>query len=210
MKRLLIIEDQAILSDLIAKMIDEIDGIDLAGRAADGKTGLAQFEALEPDVVLLDIGLPGMNGIDILKKIKASKKPAFTIVFTGWKNRETICDAFREGADSFLEKTVGLEELEKVLSMAAQDQPTYSEAAMDAIQDILDHPDTENPLVILTQPEIEVLRLIGKRKTVKEIADTLGWSHPQVINHRWNLMRKLDLHDNRTLAAFAAEQGLTE
>ena len=209
MKRVLIIEDQLILSDLLSKIIKENPFFELLGRTDDGQTGLKLFEDTGPDIVVLDIGLPRLNGLEILSRIKKARPGTFVIMFTGRIEKKVIQSALKNGADSFLEKNVSLEELEKALDFARNGQPYFCATAMKVVRNMLTEPEPQSQLDSLTSREKEILQLIAEGNTNKEISSVLNLSLGTVNTHRWNLMRKLNIHDAASLTRFAIEQGLT-
>lgn len=210
MKKVLIVEDQKILSDFLNRVIEENAFLELVGKAADGTAALKLYEETHPDIVVLDIGLPGLNGIEVLQRLKKLDRNIFIIVFTAHTETRVIQNAIRGGADSFLEKNVGLDELERALEMATSGQPYYSTAAMVAMKDMILQPEKESLVDCLTAREKEVLQLIAESHTNKEISNKLGLSIGTVNTHRWNLMRKLNIHDAAALTRFAIENGLTQ
>lgn len=210
MKKVLIVEDQKILSDFLNRVIEENSFLELVGKSADGTSAIEDFEKYKPDIVLLDIGLPGLNGVEVLHRLKKIKSSTFVIVFTAHTETRIIQNAIRGGADSFLEKNVGLEELERALEMAVSGQPYYSTAAMLAMKEMILQPEKESLVDSLTAREKEVLQLIAESHTNKEISNKLGLSIGTVNTHRWNLMRKLNIHDATALTRFAIENGLTQ
>lgn len=209
MKRVLIIEDQLILSDLLSKVIEENPFFELVGRTDDGQAGLRMYEENKPDIVVLDIGLPRLNGLEILSRIKKASPGTFVIMFTGRIEKKVIQSALRSGADSFLEKNVSLEELEKALDYARNSQPYFCATAMKVVRNMLTDPEPQSRLDELTSREKEILQLIAEGNTNKEISSILNLSLGTVNTHRWNLMRKLNIHDAASLTRFAIEQGLT-
>lgn len=191
------------------RVIRENPFLELVGATGDGQEGVRLCERLRPDLVLLDIGLPGLNGIEVLQRLKKLDSRIFVIVFTSFTEPRIIQNALRAGADSFLEKNVSLEELEKALKLAESGQPYFSAAAMSAMRSMLQNPKEGGPLDVLTSREKEVLQLIAESHTTKEISSKLGLSIGTINTHRWNLMRKLKIHDAAGLTRFAMEHGLT-
>ncbi len=208
LKRVVIIEDEALLSSMLGRLIEERPFLELAGTASDGIKGVELFEEVRPDIVILDINLPGMHGLEVLRQIKRADKEVYVLVITGMPTGSNIRLAVREGADGFLEKNSEVDELEKTLDHANAGMPYYSALAMKAIREFLEQPDAPNPLDILTQREQQVLKLIAESHSTKEISVKLKLGIGTVNTHRWNLMRKLDLHDTAGLTRFAIRHGL--
>jgi len=209
-KKILIIEDQKILLDFLTRVVEDNPFLELVGNTDEGPRGITLCEELKPDLVLLDIGLPGLNGIEVLQRLKKMSKKIFVIIFTSYTDTRIIQNAIRAGADSFLEKNVGLEELEKALKMAEAGQSYYSAAAMVAMREMIQNPEEARLVDSLTVREREILQLIAESHTNKEISNKLGLSIGTINTHRWNLMRKLNIHDAAALTRFAIENGLTQ
>lgn len=209
MKTVYIIEDQRILLDLLSQLVRKHPALELLGRTDNGRVALKELESLEPEVVLLDIGLPGINGLELLKRLKKKTPTVFVLVFTSHDEGKVVRAALRGGADSFLDKNVPLEELEEALDRASRGQSFFTAAAMQGMRDLVAEPHMDSPLDILTPREKEVLQLIAESHTNKEICSILNLSLGTVNTHRWNLMRKLNIHDAAALTRFAIENGIT-
>ncbi len=209
MKKVFIIEDQKILTDFLVEVVKEHETLEFVGQTSNGTDALEACQQSEPDLVLLDIGLPGLNGIDVLHRLKRWNPELFVMVFTGHTESHVVQKAIRGGADSFLEKNMGLEELEKALEMAIRGQPFFSNIAMVAMKEMILKPDQQTLVDSLTAREREILQLIAESHTNKEISQKLNLSIGTVNTHRWNLMRKLNIHDAAGLTRFAIENGLT-
>ncbi len=209
MKRVIIVEDQVILTDLLSRVIEVRPFLEISGIYHDGLEGDRAIQNKGADIVILDINLPGKNGLEILRRLKQGMNdPPYAIIFTGQGRSEIIRQAIRIGADSFIEKNSGLDVLEKALDMAESGQPYYSNKALLAIREILANPDVNSPLDILTDRERGVLQLIAESHSTKEIGDRLNLSTGTINTHRWNIMKKLDIHDVAGLTRFAMKYGL--
>ncbi len=209
-KSILIIEDQIILSDLLSRVIEDKPCFRLVGRTDDGQEGVRLFEKTEPDIVVLDVGLPRLSGLEILRRIKKIRPKTFVVIFTARTEKRVIQEALKSGTDSFLEKNIGLEELEKALEFAYAGQPYFCPQVMAMVRGLLNEPQAGSRIDGLSPREREILQLIAEGHTTKEIGGILCLSIGTVNTHRWNLMRKLNIHDAATLTRFAIEEGLTE
>ena len=209
MKKAIVIEDQAILADFLKNLLREHKELEFCGAALDGEAGLKLFEEILPDITILDIELPGMNGIDILSSIKFAKPDAYVVVFTAHPNTRVIRESVKHSADAILEKDTSLEEFNRALDHAAKDERYYTIQVMAEMRNIVANPEPEDPASVLSTREKEVLRLIAESHTNREIAAMLNVSMGTVNTHRWNIMRKLDRHDTAALTRFAIETGIT-
>ncbi len=210
MKEVVIVEDQVILSDLLAEVIGERPFLNLRATYADGLKAQAELERNAPDIVLLDVGLPGMNGLEILRSLKKNHPETYVLIFTGQEDAHTIRRALKAGADGFIEKRSKLETLEAALEAAEGGNPYYSGAALKCINSLFTQKLVDSPLEMLTEREAQILQLIAESHTTKEISEKLNISTGTVNTHRYHLMNKLQVHDTAGLTRAAIEFGLVE
>jgi DNA-binding NarL/FixJ family response regulator len=170
----------------------------VVGEAADGESSLPQIAALAPDVVVVDLSLPGMHGTEVVKRIKAQSQ-ARVVVLSMHAAPEVVESAHRAGCDAYVVKGGDVSELAEAIRAAAAGQSYVSRAA--AQRD-------EGPLERLSSRERQILALIAQSGTNKTIAAELGISVHTVNAHRTSLMAKLDIHDAQALTRFAVEHGL--
>jgi DNA-binding NarL/FixJ family response regulator len=177
----------------------EVD-LELVGDAEDGATGVKLAEELTPDVVVMDLSLPGLHGTEAIRRIKASTR-AKVIVLSMHTSPEVVSRAREAGCDGYVVKGADVSELARAIRSALQGTPYFSPelgfAALDG-----------DPLGRLSGREREVLQLIAEGNTNKAIAQRLGISVHTVNAHRVSLMAKLDLHDAQGLTRFALRHGL--
>jgi DNA-binding NarL/FixJ family response regulator len=195
------------------RLILELAGLDVAGEAADGREALELARALQPDVVLMDVRMPVMDGIEATRRIAQAGLPTRVLVLTTFDLDEYVYGALRAGASGFLLKDVDRERLvEAVRTVAAGEQLV----APSVLKRLLDRylqapPPTAGPpaaLSELTQRELEVLTLLGRGRSNAEIADALVVSLPTVKTHVASILRKCDLRDRVQAVVLAYESGL--
>jgi DNA-binding NarL/FixJ family response regulator len=164
---------------------------------------------LEPDLVILDAKLPGLNGVDLLRRL-TKKLPALRVlVFSGHEGPVVVRQMLEAGAHGFVEKTAGLAEFKKGLATIALGGTYFGPAVAGVLRNAVAHPGPGGAPDPLTGREREILQLVSEGHTTKGIAVKLGISAKTVDNHRTNLMRKLDIHDVASLTRHALEHGLT-
>jgi len=178
--------------------------------AGDGREALELVAAHQPDIVLLDIGMPNLNGLDAIDRIKKGSPETKVIILSMHVNEEYVVRALRSGVSGYLIKDSAVDELERAIRSVAAGQTYLSKRiSKPTIQAYLANTNRiYAPLDELTPRQREVLQLIGEGKNTKEIADLLGVSIKTVEAHRLRLMRRLGIHDLPGLVRFAIRTGL--
>jgi DNA-binding NarL/FixJ family response regulator len=210
--RIVIAEDHTILREGLRSLLSSNPNFEIVGEAEDGREAIRCVEKIKPDLILTDLSMPRMNGMEAIKEIKRESPGTKILVLTVHKAEEYILAAFRAGADGYLLKDSTHAELvmavNKVLSGRHYISPEISEKV---IEGYLDGKKTLKPRTsweTLTQREREILKLIAEGYKNKDIAEDLCISVKTVEKHRANLMEKLNLHNVQALTAFAIERGL--
>jgi DNA-binding NarL/FixJ family response regulator len=219
----MVVDDQQLMRDGISSLLSIQEGIEMVGTAPDGQEAIEQALALQPDVILMDVRMPVMNGITATKKIRQQLPSCQVLMLTTFDDEEEIVKALIAGATGYLLKDIpaqdlahavqlahkGIYQLEPsiagklvgVLSHAGQAAAAANSAAASAQQDVANRFD-------LTEREIDVLRLIATGATNKEIARELVISEGTVKNHVSNILSRLALRDRTQAAIFAREHNL--
>jgi len=210
--RIVIAEDHTILREGLKSLLRADPDFDIVGEAEDGRDAIRCVQALSPDLVLLDLSMPRMNGLDALKEIKKQSPEAKIIILTVHKTEEYVLTALQAGADGYVLKDATHSELvmaiKNVLMGKRYLSPGISEKVIEGYLEGRKTIKTRSAWDTLTQREREILKLIAEGYKNKEIADYLFISLKTVEKHRANLMRKLDLHNAAALTAYAMEKGL--
>ena len=208
MKRLVLIEDQTAIRELIAEILKLDSSYELVGEAGDGQTAVQLCLEKKPDVCVLDAKLPGLNGVDVLRRV-AGKLPAMRVlVFSGYESPSLVREMLEAGAHGFVEKTAGLLEFKRGLEIVSRGGTYFGPSVASLLRAVVTNPGTAPSGDMLTVREREILQLVAESHTTKEIAAKLEISAKTVDNHRTNLMRKLNLHDVAGLTRYALEQGI--
>jgi DNA-binding NarL/FixJ family response regulator len=211
--RILVAEDQAIVRRGIASLLRLTPGFEVAGEAENGVEAVERTLELQPDVVLMDISMPLLNGVDAAAKIKAATKGVKIIMLTAYDGEDLVMRTIASGADGYMLKKATPETLAAAIRMVKFGSkgfysPSFSAATIQRLRKKLDH--TMRQGSDLTAREREVLQLVAEGKSHQEISELLQVSVRTVDTHRNNLMHKLQLHDAVALVRYAVKTGLTQ
>ena len=208
--RVLIAEDHGLARKGLSSLLSSTDEFEVVGEAANGFDAVKSVYQLKPDLILLDLSMPGLGGLGAIRQIKQNAPDTRILVITMHGTQDYIIPAFKAGADGYLLKGADPDELFMACkAVLAGRSYLSSEISGQVIQGYLSgSTDVGTPLDLLTPRESEILKLVAEGQTNKDIADLLCISPKTVDKHRSNLMRKLDLHNARQLTAFAREHGL--
>ena len=210
--RIVIAEDHTILREGLRSLLSSNPIFEIVGEAEDGREAIRCVEKFKPDLILTDLSMPRMNGMEAIKEIKKESPATKVLVLTVHRAEEYILATFRAGADGYILKDSTHSELvmavKKVLSGKHYISPEISEKVIEGYLEGKKTLKSRTSWETLTQREREILKLIAEGYKNKEIADDLCISVKTVEKHRANLMGKLDLHSIQALTAFAIERGL--
>jgi DNA-binding NarL/FixJ family response regulator len=207
--KILVVDDHAILRDGIRALLSLHDDIEIVGEASDGKEAIEKAAELEPDVVVMDIAMPGMDGLEATRRMRKGKSKPHILILTQYGNKEYILSAIKAGATAFVPKRALSSELVSAIRAVSKGESfLYPSAAAALVEDYRQHAE-EEPFDRLTPREREVLKLIADGHTSREIANTLFVSIKTIHGHRTKIMEKLDIHNRTELIKFAMRKGLT-
>jgi DNA-binding NarL/FixJ family response regulator len=210
--RIIIAEDHTILREGLRSLLSSDPDLEIVGEAQDGQEAIRCVEKLKPNLVLMDLSMPRMNGLDAIKEIKKRSTDTKILVLTVHKNEEYIVATLQAGADGYALKDSTHAELgiaiKNVLSGNHYISPGISGRVIEGYLEGRKPLKPMSPFETLTQRERGILKMIAEGYKNKEIADYLCISVKTVEKHRANLMQKLDLHSVSALTAFALEKGL--
>lgn len=209
---IVIAEDHTILREGLRSLLSMEGEYDIVAEAKDGLEAIRCAANHEPDLMLLDLAMPKMNGIAAIKEIKRQTEHTKILALTIHKSEEYILEAFQSGVDGYCLKDSTHEELtmaiRSVLDGKTYLSPAISEKVLSGYLEGKRTIKTDTAWDTLTQREKEILKLIGEGYKNKEISDYLCISVKTVEKHRANLMKKLDLHNVSALTAYSIEKGL--
>jgi len=207
--KILVVDDHAVLRDGVRALLGLHDDLEVVGEASEGKEALAKAQELMPDVVIMDIAMPGMDGLEATRRIRKKHPKIKVLVLTQHDNKEYILSVIKAGASGYVPKrALGSELVSAIRSVKEGDSFLYPSAASALIEDYLQQTRDEDPYDQLTAREREIFKLIAEGHTSREIADMLFLSLRTVQGHRLKVMEKLDLHNRTELIKYAMRKGL--
>jgi len=204
--RVLIVDDHSVVREGLRTFLELQDGIDVAGEAADGHEAIGEAERLRPDVVLMDLVMPRLDGAAAMRELRRRVPATRVIILTSFLDDERLLPAVRAGAAGYLLKNVQPQELIRAIELAAAGEAMIDPAVAARLVDALvDDRVGERPE--LTPREVEVLDLIGRGFANKRIARELGIAEKTVKTHVSHVLAKLGVSDRTQAALYAARGG---
>jgi NarL family two-component system response regulator LiaR len=209
--RVLIADDHAIVRQGLSTFLELQDGIVVAGQAADGEEAATMSQRLQPDVVLMDLVMPVLDGVRAITRIREIAPETRVIVLTSFADDEKIVAAIRAGAAGYLMKDVSPQDLAAAIRLVHAGEPILAPEVMRRLMaEVGRAPGSPEPADNLTEREIVVLKLIANGLSNKEIARDLTLSEKTVKTHVSNILQKLHLADRTQAALYAVRQHLVE
>jgi DNA-binding NarL/FixJ family response regulator len=210
--RVLVADDHALFRAGVRKLLQSFEGIQVVGEAADGHEALRLSGTERPDVLLMDIGMPGLNGVEAAARLTREGPRPRVIILSMHTGEDHVLRAIRAGAAGYLLKDASPAELEAAVRAAARGEIYLSPAISRYVVDdyVRRAEGDRSPLDRLTSRQREVLQLIAEGNTTKAIATRLGLSVKTVETHRAQLMERLEARDVATLVRLAIRVGLVE
>ena len=210
MIRVLIVDDHAIVRQGLRRILEEADGMDVEGEAANGIEALKMMRAAEWDIVLLDISMPEKNGIDTLKQIMDRNKEAQVLVLSMYPEDQYAVRMMKAGASGYLTKETAPEQLVKAIRTVVAGKKYISPTLAELLLLECGADSGKPPHEILSDREYQVLRLIGSGKKVSEIAAMLSLSVKTISTYRAHILDKMNLKNNAELIYYVMNNGLKE
>ncbi|MGH2710326.1 MAG: response regulator [Actinomycetota bacterium] len=208
--RVLIVDDHPVTRDGLRTAFGISDEIDVVGEASSGEEAVKAVEEHKPDVVFMDVRMPGMNGIQATRLIRERHPETRVILFTIDESRSSLSEAIQAGVSGYLLKDASVQELINAANAAMQGKavihPSLTQAFIEEVQ-LVDKPGGPAPL---SPREVEILQKIAYGATTKEVADQLGISFHTVKTHLERIFEKLGANDRAQAVAIAIRQGLVE
>ena len=212
MIRVLIVEDQTLVCEGLEMLLSLTEDIRVAGRAADGMEALHSMQKQTPDLVLLDVRMPKMSGIEVLREMKAKALTIPVILLTTFDDDAALLEGIRLGAKGYLLKDVSLAKLTEAIRLVAAGRsmisPVVTERLLHGLQAVPLPPDNEYESEALTTREVEIIRLMTGGYSNREIAGALYLSEGTVKNHVSNILSKLGVRDRTRAVLKAIEKGI--
>lgn len=206
--RVLLADDHALVRAGIRALLNKIEGVDVIAEAGDGREALQLIIELQPHIVLLDVTMPGLSGLEVLEESKKQFPDLRVIMLTVHDAAEYAMQALRAGAAGFLPKSAAADELQSAIESVSRGETYVSgEVSRRTLLQYSKGP-TEHPLARLTPRQREILILIAEGLSTKDIGRRLNISAKTVESHRAQLMERLDIHDVAGLVRYAIKMGL--
>lgn len=207
--RVLLADDHAVLREGLRSLLSLQEDIEVVGEASDGQEAIEQVKQLDPDVVVMDIAMPRMDGLEATRFLKQEHPETRVLILTQHDNREYVFSLLQAGAAGYvLKKTSGAEVIAAIRSVFNEGAFLPPGIAREVIDRYVQRPLEEEDHPHLTDREKEVLRLLAEGKSNKEIAELLYLSVKTVMAHRANIMEKLDVHSRTELVKYAIRHDL--
>lgn len=210
MKKVIVIEDQTIMRDLICQLVEGYTTMEVIAQSGDGAEGYDLCLKHSPDLVILDVMLPNLNGSEVLRRLKAKNPKINILIFSAASSNTMVNRLLKSGVTGYIEKDAGLIELEKAINLVADGRSYFSPRVVDAMRELMVSGGQDDSLESLTTREREIVQLIAESFSNKEIAAKLGMSVRTADTHRTNIMKKLDLHDVAALTRWAIANKLVD
>jgi DNA-binding NarL/FixJ family response regulator len=209
--KVLIVDDHTLVRDGIRALLALVADVKVVGEAANGREALQQVEKLSPDIVLMDLAMPIMNGLEATRRIRKKFPATKVLVLTQYEDKEYIIPTIEAGARGFVSKMAAFSELATAIQAVYHGgsflSPLAAAALVEECQLKADECD-KDPYHCLTDREREMLKLIAEGYTAREIADMLSLSVRTVESHKSSLMRKLNIRSKTDLIKFAIRKGV--
>ena len=214
--KVLVVDDHPLVRFGVINQLKSSEEYLVVGEAEDGEDAIAKTKALSPDLVIMDIFMPGLSGIEATKLIKKKYPETKILILTGFENEDYVYQIIRSGAGGYVLKSVEKEELLDAVASVVKGEKFFSPRISKLILDnFIRKAEGQKPLAVpdddvLTKREKEIVVLVADGLTNQQIADKLFISARTVDTHRTNIMQKLNIHDVANLVRYAIEKGLVQ
>jgi DNA-binding NarL/FixJ family response regulator len=210
MLRILVVDDHPLILEGLRSSLERASDITIIGEAADGDEAMVKARSAKPDIILLDISLPGRNGLEVLKQLHAELPEVRVLMLTTHPEIEYVERSLRLGAWGYLTKTGPSEELLKAIRTVGHGRK-YVESAL-AQEIATGEPSTRQqaPHEVLSDREFQILCLLGQGRTLSQVAETLSISTSTVGTHRAHILDKMNMKTTAELVKYAVEHGLVD
>jgi DNA-binding NarL/FixJ family response regulator len=210
--RILVADDHEIVRRGLCALLQSRPDWKICGEAGDGRQAVEQAAQLRPDVVILDIGMPGLNGLEATRQILKANPKTKVLVLTLYDSDQIVREVLNAGARGFLRKSDAARDLVDAVDALRHDKTYFTSTVSDMVLDAYLNRETQ-PAVLpaedrLTPREREVVQLVAEGKSSKEVATALGLSVKTAETHRSNIMRKLDIHSVSDLVIYAIRNSI--
>ena len=207
--KVMLVDDHALIREGIKQLLEFDGSIEVIEQASDGIECLEKLKTVRPDILLLDINMPKMNGIEVLEALKAKKDPVKVLILTVHSEVEYLVKAVDIGANGYILKDSGSVELKQAIMDIINNDSYIQPSLIPALNSRLINRDMDKEkLKSLTKSEVEILAQVASGMFNKEIANNLGISERTVKNHISNIFKKIDVSDRTQAAVFAIRNNI--
>jgi len=209
--RVVIADDHGLLREGVRALLAPTKDIEVVGEAGDGRATVEQCKKLDPDVVLMDIAMPGLGGLEATLELRREHPRTKVLVLTQYQDREYVRRFLKAGASGFvLKKAAGSALVDAIRAVHRGGLVLDPAVAREAMEDVgkPEAADRRDPYDALTDREKQVLKLVAEGKSNKEVAEVLGISVKTAMTHREHMMEKLEVHNRTELVRFALQRGV--
>lgn len=210
MIKVVLADDQALLRESIGYILDNDDEITVVGTAKDGEEAIALCKSKQPDVILMDIEMPVMNGVKAAKVIKEQFPKIKVMILTTFENSDNIMESFIVGADGYIVKDISHTELVLAVKCTFRGlciiHHSVKKMMMERFKSLCDYKSKYEDL--LNDKELRIVRLVAEGKSNKEIAASMNYSEGTIKNYITKILEKLEVSDRMQIAVFAIENGI--
>lgn len=210
--RVVVADDHAVVREGIRHVLERAPGVEVVGEAGDGVEAMQIVEQQSPDVVVLDVSMPGLTGLEVTRRLRETGRAMGILILSMFDDPEYVLQAMRSGADGYVLKDAGPSELREAVEAVYEGREYLSERVTHqlsvALRGELEEEHRRSRLTQLTPREREVLLRVARGRTAREIADEFGISHRTVETHRERVMSKLRIRTIAGLTRFVLESGI--
>lgn len=208
--RVLLVDDQAMLREAVGALLAVHDDVEVVGEAANGREAIEKANELDPNVIVIDISLPLMDGLEATRRILKRQPQTRVLALTQLNDKEHVLSSLKAGVAGYLPKTADPEELVSAIRTVAQGDPYLHRSVLGILVEENLRKVEGKPYDELTKSEREVLKLVVDGLTIRAIADLLGISLKTARDHKTSTMKKLAIHSHVELVKYAIRKGMTE
>ena len=210
--RVLLVDDHTIFREGVRALLSGYDDIEVVGEAADGREAINKVNQLRPDVVLMDIAMPGLGGLEATLELRKLQPESRVLILTQYDNREYVFPILKAGAAGYVLKHAAATDLVSAIRAVYAGGSFLHPAVAKTVLDryLTQQQPSEDPYESLSDRETQVLRLVAEGRTNREIAELLMLSIKTVMGHRANMMEKLGIHNRTELVKYAIRHGLIQ
>jgi two-component system, NarL family, response regulator NreC len=204
-----VLADDHVLVRQSLKSLLEREGFHVVGEASDGQEAIRRVESLHPDIAVMDLSMPTLNGVDAARELSRSSPKTNSILLTQHNEDQYVSEALEAGVKGYVLKSQAACDLVQAINQISRGEAYLSPGVFGAVMEAF-RSKSERPRDPLTARERQVLQLIAEGKSTKEIASLLGISTKTAESHRTRLMQKLDIHETASLVRYAVRRGIVQ